>query len=41
MMGKVELKTGEMVRSQGMLYKAVVQSVLLQKRKIWVATGPC
>ena len=31
-------KTGEMVRAQGMIYKAVVLSVMLCGRDIWVVT---
>ena len=39
MMGDVVTKTGATVRAQGMLYKSVVQSVLLYGSVIWLMTG--
>ena len=39
MVGKVAQKIGEMVRMRVMLYKSVVQSVLLYGSESWVVTG--
>ena len=39
MVARVTERTGATVRSQGAMYKAVVQSVLLYGRKSWVVTG--
>ena len=39
MAGKVVLKTGEMVRARGIMYKAVVQSMLLHRSESWMVTG--
>ena len=36
MVGKVVTKMGETVRMLGMMYKAVVQLVLVYRSKIWV-----
>ena len=38
-MSKVATKTGTIVRSCGVLYKAVVQTVLLYGSDIWVLAG--
>ena len=37
--GKVVMNMGEKMHAQGMLYKAVVQVVLLYGSKSWVVTG--
>ena len=39
MVGGVVSKTGETVWAKGVLYKAVVQSVLLYGSEIWVVKG--
>ena len=39
MITRVLEKMGPMVRACGMMYKAVVQSVLLYVSEIWVVTG--
>ena len=39
MVTKVLTKTGVLIRSQGTMYKAVVQTVLLYRSKGWVLTG--
>ena len=39
MVGKVVKKTGETVRVRGMLYKAVMQLVLLYVGESWVVRG--
>ena len=39
MIARVLAKTGATVRSQGMIYKAVSQSVLYNIIEIWVVTG--
>ena len=39
MAAKVVMKTGEMVWTWGMLYKAVFQTVLLYGSNIWVVMG--
>ena len=39
MLGEVVNKTGKMLRVRGMLYKAVVKSVLLYGSDVWVGTG--
>ena len=39
MVGKVVMKTGGKVRARVMLYRAIVQSVLLYGRKSWVVMG--
>ena len=38
MVAKVVIKMGETVREQGVLYKAVVQTLLMYGRNIWVST---
>ena len=38
-MGKVMTKTGEMVQAWGILYKSVVQLVLLYLSESWSVTG--
>ena len=38
-MAKVATKTGETVRTRGMLYKSVVHMVLLHGSNIWVMMG--
>ena len=37
--GEGDLKTGVLVRTQGTMYKAVMQSVFLYKSPSWVVTG--
>ena len=39
MKARVMAKAGVTVRAQGMMYKAVAQSVLIYVRKIWVVIG--
>ena len=39
MIGRVLAKTGEMVRSCGMIYKSVEQIVILYGSEVWVVTG--
>ena len=39
MVGKLVLKMGKMVQAWVILYKAVVQLVLLYSSEIWVVTG--
>ena len=39
MVGKVVIKMGAKVRERGMMFKAVVQSVLLYGSKSWVVMG--
>ena len=39
MVGKVVSKTGATVRARGILYKSVLQSVLLYGSESWVVTG--
>ena len=36
---KVMLKTGATVRARGIMYKAVVQSMLLHRSESWMVTG--
>ena len=39
MLGKLVMKMESMVRAQGMMYNAVMQSVLLYGRETWVVMG--
>ena len=39
MVARVLERTGETMHAQGLMYKAVAQSVILYGRKIWVMTG--
>ena len=39
MVSKVVTKTGSTVQARGMIYKAVVQTVLIYGSKSWVVTG--
>ena len=39
MLGKVVTKMGAMVQAQGMLYKVIIQPVLLYGRNSWVVIG--
>ena len=36
---KVLMRVGETVRARVMLYKAVIQTALIYRRKIWMVTG--